>query len=117
MSRTKGGIVTRRRHKKIIQSVKGQYGSRGRLFRRSNEAMMKSLRYAYVDRRKRRRDMRRLWIVRINAAARIHGMSYSKFMHALNRANITLDRKVLADIAVRDPETFGKIAEAAQSTM
>lgn len=117
MSRTKGGIVTRRRHKKIIQSVKGQYGSRGRLFRRSNEAMMKSLRYAYVDRRKRRRDMRRLWIVRINAAARIHGMSYSKFMHALNRANITLDRKVLADIAVRDPETFGKIAEVAQSTM
>jgi large subunit ribosomal protein L20 len=117
MSRTKGGIVTRRRHKKIIQSVKGQYGSRGRLFRRSNEAMMKSLRYAYVDRRKRRRDMRKLWIVRINAAARIHGMSYSRFMHALGKANIMLDRKVLADIAVRDPQTFGKIAEAARSAM
>jgi large subunit ribosomal protein L20 len=115
MARTKGGIVSRRRHKKIIKMVKGQYGSRGRLFRRSNEAMMKSLWYAYRDRRNRRRDLRRLWIMRINAAARLNGTTYSRFIHALKQANIDLDRKILADIAVRDPETFGKIVETAQA--
>jgi large subunit ribosomal protein L20 len=115
MARTKGGIVTRRRHKKIIKMVKGQYGSRGRLFRRSNEAMMKSLWYAYRDRRNRRRDLRRLWIMRINAAARLNGTTYSRFIHALKQANIDLDRKILADIAVRDPETFGKIVETAHA--
>src|SRR5262245_28262410 len=114
MSRTKGGIVTRRRHKKILNLTKGQYGTRHRLFRRANEAMLPSLWYAYRDRRKRRRDMRRLWITRINAAARLHGLSYSKFMHGLTVAKIGLDRKILADIAVRDPETFRKIAEVAR---
>lgn len=116
MTRVKGGIVTRRRHKKIINMVKGQYGSRGRLFARSNEAMLHSLWYSYVSRRKRRRDMRRLWITRINAAARLNGMSYSVFMHALKQANIELDRKVLADIAVYDPDGFRKIAETARAS-
>ncbi len=112
--RVKGGIVTRRRHKKIINLVKGQYGSRGRLFRRSNEAMLKSLWYAYRDRRTRRRDLRRLWIIRINAAARQNGLSYSRLMHALKQAQIELDRKVLAHIAVHDPTGFSAIVEAAR---
>ena len=117
MTRVKGGVVTRRRHKKIIKMVKGQYGTRGRLFRRSNEAMLKSLWYAYRDRRARRRDLRRLWITRINAAARLNGMSYSRLIYALKQANIELDRKVLADIAVRDPETFSRIVETARSAV
>ena len=95
--RVKSGKVTRRRHKKIINMVKGQWGSRGRLFRRSNEAMMKSYWYAYRDRRQRRRDLRRLWITRINAGSRANGLSYSKFIHGLKLANVDLDRKVMAD--------------------
>lgn len=111
--RVKGGTVTRRRHKKIIKMTKGQYGTRGRLFRRSNEAMLKSLWYAYRDRRSRRRDLRRLWITRINAAARMNGMTYSRFIYAMKQAEIELDRKVLAHIAVHDPEGFTAIVEAA----
>jgi len=110
MARTKGGYVTRRWHKKVFERTKGQYGTRGRTFRRSNEAMIKSLWYSYRDRKARRRDMRRLWIVRINAAAHINNMSYSKLISGLKRANVELDRKVLADIAVRDAESFTKIA-------
>jgi large subunit ribosomal protein L20 len=109
MSRTKGGTVTRRRHKKILKMTKGQWGSKHRLFRRANEAMMKSEWYAYRDRRNRRRDLRRLWIARINAAARLNGMSYSRLMHGLKQANVELDRKVLADIAVRDGGTFASL--------
>ncbi len=115
MTRTKGGIVTRRRHKKIIKMVKGQYGTRGRLFRRSNEAMMKSLWYAYRDRRSRRRDLRRLWIVRINAAARQNGLTYGRLINGLKRSNVELDRKSLAAIAVRDPLAFSQIADIAKS--
>lgn len=114
MSRVKGGYVTRRRHKKILKMTKGQWGTKHRLFRRANEAMMKSQWYAYRDRRQRRRDLRRLWIARINAAARINGLSYSRFIHGLKLANVELDRKVLADIAVRDAGTFAKIVELAQ---
>lgn len=117
MPRAKGGTVTRRRHKKIIKLTSGQYGTRSKLFRRANEAMMKSLWYAYRDRRRRRRDLRRLWITRINAAARQHGMSYSRFIHGLKQANIELDRKSLADIAVRDAGTFGQIVEEAQKAI
>lgn len=117
MTRVKGGIVTRRRHKKIVKMAKGQYGTRGRLFRRSNEAMLKSLWYAYRDRRRRRRDLRRLWIIRINAAARMNDMSYSRFIHALKQANIELDRKMLAHIAVHDPEAFGAVMEAAKAAV
>ena len=93
MTRVKGGVVTRRRHKKIIKMTKGQYGTRGRLFRRSSEAMLKSLWYAYRDRRQRRRDMRRLWITRINAAARQHDITYSRLIHALKAAKKMLHIK------------------------
>jgi large subunit ribosomal protein L20 len=117
MTRVKGGTVTRRRHKKVLNLTKGQYGTRGRLYRRSNEAMLKSLWYAYRDRRTRRRDLRRLWIVRINAAARLNGISYSRLIHALKQANIELDRKSLADIAVRDPEAFTLIVDAAKAAV
>lgn len=114
MSRTKTGFVRRRHHNKIRKLVKGQWGSRGRLWKRSNEAMLKSLWYSYRDRRARSRDLRRLWVVRINAAARLNGLSYSRLIHGLKLANVDLDRKILADIAVRDPETFRKIAAIAQ---
>lgn len=109
MSRTKTGFVRRRWHKKLIKKVKGQWGTRGSLHRRSNEALIKSLWYAYRDRRARKRDMRRLWIIRINAAARLNGLSYSKLMYGLKQANVIIDRKMLADVAVRDPQTFTKI--------
>ena len=115
--RVKGGSVTRRRHKKIINMVKGQWGTRGRLFRRSNEAMMKSYWYAYRDRRTRRREMRRLWIARINAASRQHDMNYSTFIHGLKQADVELDRKVLADIAVRDPNAFATIVDVAKEAL
>lgn len=110
MPRAKTGVVRRRKHNKIRKMVKGQFGSRGRLFRRSNEAMMKSLWYNYRDRKQRARQMRRLWIIRINAGARLNGLSYSRFIYGLKQANVELDRKTLADLAVRDPETFRKVA-------
>lgn len=114
MPRAKTGVVRRRRHNKIRKMVKGQWGSRGRLFRRSNEAMLKSLWYSYRDRRARVRQMRRLWIIRINAGAHLHGLSYSRFIYGLKQANVMLDRKSLADIAVRDAETFTKLAALSQ---
>lgn len=115
--RVKGGTVTRRRHKKIIKMTKGQWGTRSKLFRRANEAMMKSYWYAYRDRRVRRREMRRLWIARINAAARQNDLSYSRFIHGLKMANVALDRKVLADIAVRDAEAFAQIVDVAKGAL
>ncbi len=115
--RVKGGTVTRRRHKKIIKSVKGQFGTRGRLFRRSNEAFMKSNWYAYRDRKNRRRDLRRLWITRINAASRINDLPYSKFIHGLKLADVSLDRKVMADIAVRDANAFAQLVNVAKNAL
>jgi large subunit ribosomal protein L20 len=112
MSRVKGGIVTRRRHKKILKITKGQWDTKHKLFKRANEAFMKSMWYSYRDRRDRRRDLRRLWITRINAAARISGMSYSRLIDALKKNSIDLDRKVLADIAVRDAGTFAALVSA-----
>lgn len=114
MARTRTGVVRRRRHNKIRKMVKGQWGSRGRLFKRSNEAMLKSLFYSYRDRRARSRQLRRLWIIRINAAARLNGLSYSRLIYGLKKAGVELDRKILADIAVRDAETFTKIAALSQ---
>lgn len=114
MARTKTGVVRRRRHNKIRALVKGQFGSRGRLWKRSNEAFLKSYFYSYRDRRQRARRMRELWIIRINAAARLNGLSYSRLIFGLKQAGIELDRKILADIAVRDAETFTKIAALAQ---
>ena len=113
--RVKGGSRTRYRHKKIIRQTKGYYGTRHRLFRRANEAWMKAQVYAYRDRRQRRRDFRRLWITRINAAARQNGLSYNRFIYGLKQAGVALDRKVLADIAVRDAETFTELVEVAKS--
>ncbi len=115
--RVKGGVVTRRRHKKILNMTKGQWGTRSKLFRRANEAMMKSQWYAYRDRRQRRRDFRQLWIARINAGARANGLSYSRFIYGLKQANVTLDRKVLADIAVRDEAAFAALVETAKQAM
>ena len=115
MARVKGGPKGHLRHKKVLKMNKGYFGSRHRLFRRANEAMLKSLWYSYVDRRQRRRDLRKLWIVRINAAARINGITYSQFVHGLRVANITLNRKMLADIAVRDPQTFAAVVAAAKA--
>ena len=115
--RVKGGFTTQRRHKKILKMTKGQWGTKHRLFRRANEAMMKSYWYAYRDRRQRRRDFRRLWIARINAAARLNGMSYSRLVHGLKLANVQLDRKVLADIAVRDAGAFTEIVNIAKAAL
>jgi len=117
MTRVKGGPQTRRRHKKVLAFTKGQRGTKHRLFRRANEAMMKSLTYAYRDRRNRKRDFRRLWITRINAAARQHGLSYSRFMHGLDSAGVAIDRKMLADLAVKDPAAFAELAETAKAAL
>jgi large subunit ribosomal protein L20 len=111
--RVKTGTVTRRRHKKIIRQTKGFFGTRHKLFRRANEAWMKSMAYAYRDRRTKKRDMRRLWVIRINAAARLNGTTYSRLINDLKNANITIDRKMLADLAVNNPEAFTKVVETA----
>ena len=115
--RVKGGYTTQRRHKKVISMTKGQWGTRSKLFRRANESMMKSYWYAYRDRRVRRREYRRLWITRINAGSRQHGLSYSKLIHGLKKAEVQLDRKVLADIAVRDEATFAAIVDVAKQAL
>jgi large subunit ribosomal protein L20 len=115
MPRAKGGVVLRRRHNKVLKITKGQRMSRHLLWHRANEAMLKSLFYASRDRRQRKRDFRGLWITRINAAARQNGITYSRFMHALKQADIRLDRKILADLAVRDPQAFSRVVEVARS--
>jgi large subunit ribosomal protein L20 len=111
--RVKGGTITRRRHKKVIKLTKGMYGSRSTLYRRANEAMLKSLWYAYRDRRTRKRDLRRLWIARINAAARLNGTTYSRLIYDLKKSGIGLNRKILADLAVRDPKAFSEVVKTA----
>ena len=115
MARVKAGPYRRQHHKKVLKITKGQYGTRHRLFRRANEAMLKSLWYATRDRRARKRDMRRLWNVRINAAARLNGTTYSRLISAMHKANITINRKMLADLAVRDPQAFAAVVAQAQS--
>lgn len=117
MSRTKTGFVRRRWHNKVRKMVRGQFGSRGTLWKRSNEAMMKSLFYSYRDRKQRARRLRELWIVRINAASRLNGLSYSKLIFGLKAAGVELDRKVLADIAVHDAKGFAALAEKAKSAL
>ncbi len=109
MARVKTGFTRRRRHKKVLKLTKGQFGTRSRLYRRANEARLKSLWYAYRDRRNRKRDLRRLWIARINAASRLNGLSYSRLIHGMKEANITINRKMLADLAVRDPQAFAAV--------
>jgi len=111
--RVKAGTVTRRRHKKIVKQTAGFFGTRRKLFRRANEAWMKSMAYAYRDRRNRKRDMRRLWIIRINAAARTNGVSYSRLVSDLREANIAIDRKMLAELAVNNPAAFAAVVKTA----
>jgi large subunit ribosomal protein L20 len=117
LPRVKRGVPAHARHKKILNITKGQRGTKSKLFRRANEAMLKSLWYATRDRRDRKRDFRRLWIARINAAARLSGMPYNQFMHGLQQAGVELDRKVLADMAVRDAAAFAKLAELAKAQL
>ena len=116
MARVKGGYVTRRRRKKLIKLNEGYYGSRHRLWKKSHEAWMHAGQYAFRDRRNRKRDLRRLWIARINAGARANGTSYNKLMFGLKKANISLDRKMLADLAVRDGAAFAKLVQAAKGS-
>ncbi|MCC0178672.1 50S ribosomal protein L20 [Waterburya agarophytonicola K14] len=115
MSRVKRGNVARKRRKKILKLAKGFRGSHSKLFRTANQQVMKALRNAYRDRRKRKRDFRRLWITRINAAARMNGMSYSKLTHQLKKADVGLNRKMLAQLAMVDPAAFTKVVEVAES--
>jgi large subunit ribosomal protein L20 len=117
MSRVKRGVTARARHKKIIALASGHKGQRHRLFRRANESVLHALDYSTRDRYDRKGQFRRLWITRINAAVRSHGLSYSQFIHGLNKAGITLDRKVMADLAVRDQAAFGALAAQAKAAL
>ena len=117
MARIKGAMRKRARHKKILKLAKGYFGGKSKLFRIANQAVMKSLVYAYNDRKKKKRNFRQLWIARINAAARINGLSYSKFMNGLKKSGVDLNRKVLADMAVNDAPAFATLASKAKSVL
>ncbi|MBE7019525.1 MAG: 50S ribosomal protein L20 [Ruminococcaceae bacterium] len=117
MARIKGAVVTRRRHKKILKLAKGYRGAKSRLFRTANEAVMKSLVYAYIGRKQKKREFRQLWIARINAAARMNGISYSRLMNGLKKANIEINRKMLSEIAIADPAGFTALVEKAKAAL
>ncbi|ECR2034565.1 50S ribosomal protein L20 [Campylobacter coli] len=117
MARVKTGVVRRRRHKKVLKLARGFYSGRRKHFRKAKEQLERSLVYAYRDRRRKKRDFCRLWIVRINAACRLNDLSYSKFINGLKKAGIELDRKILADLAMNDAAAFAKIAEAAKKAL
>lgn len=117
MPRARSGVVTRKRHKKILKLAKGYRGSRSKLYRVANQAVMKALVYSYRDRRQRKRDFRKLWIARINAAARNNGLTYSRFINGLRQAGVDINRKMLADIAVNDREAFSRLVEMAKSKL
>lgn len=117
MARVKGGVVSRKRRKKVLKLAKGYYGSKHTLFKTAKEQVMKSYNYAYRDRRQKKRDFRKLWIARINAAARMNGLSYSKMMHGLKLAEIDINRKMLADLAVNDAVAFTALAEQSKKAL
>jgi len=117
MARVKSGVTAKAKHKKILGKAKGYYGARSKLFKTAKQAVIKAGQYAYRDRRQRKRQFRALWIARINAASRLHGLSYSRLINGLNKAEIIVDRKVLADIAVHDPAAFESIANQAKSAL
>ena len=117
MARVKRGVTAHARHKKILNAAKGYYGARSRVYRVAVQAVTKAGQYAYRDRRQKKRQFRQLWIVRINAAARVHGLSYSKFVCGLKKASIELDRKILANIAVNDKPTFAVLVEKAKAAL
>jgi large subunit ribosomal protein L20 len=114
MARVKRGVTSHKRHKRLLNAAEGRSGTNRKLVKRAHEAQLHALAYATRDRKQRKRDMRQLWIIRINAAARLNGLSYNAFIAGLKKANVDLDRKTLADIAVRDATTFGRIAEVAR---
>jgi len=115
LPRVKRGVTTHRRHKKVLALTKGQRATRHSLYRRAHEAMLKSLSYAYAHRRERKGDMRRLWITRINAASRAHGLSYGRFMDGLRKSGVEINRKILADMAVKEPEDFAHLVTIAKN--
>jgi len=117
MARVKRGVIAKAKHKKVLNKAKGYYGARSKLFKTAKQAVIKAGQYAYRDRRQRKRQFRALWITRINAAARLHDLSYSRLINGMNRAEMEIDRKVLADIAVHDPEAFGAIAAQAKAAL
>ncbi|MBQ1505025.1 MAG: 50S ribosomal protein L20 [Oscillospiraceae bacterium] len=117
MARVKGAMMTRKRRKKILKLAKGYYGSKHKLFKTANEQVMKSLKYAYIGRKQRKRDFRRLWIARISAQAKVNGLNYSRFMYGLKKAGVEMNRKMLAELAVSDKETFAKLAEQAKAAI
>ncbi|HWO75524.1 MAG TPA: 50S ribosomal protein L20 [Bacillus sp. (in: firmicutes)] len=117
MPRVKGGTVTRKRRKKVIKLAKGYFGSKHTLYKVANQQVMKSYNYAYRDRRQKKRDFRKLWIARINAAARLNGLSYSRLMHGLKLSGIEVNRKMLADLAVSDEKAFTELANAAKAQL
>lgn len=117
MPRVKGGPYTRRRHRKLIRLAKGYWGARHRWFRMANQSLLKAWSHAYRHRRLAKRQFRRLWIIRINAAARLHGLPYGRFMQGLKLSGIVIDRKMLADLAVQDPEAFARLAEEARQAL
>ena len=117
MARVKRGVPAKARHKKVLKQAKGYYGARRKVYRVAKQAVIKAGQYSYRDRRTRKREFRRLWIVRINAASRQFGLSYSRFMDGLNKAGIEVDRKVLADLAVHDMAAFGALAEKAKANL
>ena len=114
MARVKRGVNAKKRHKNILKQAKGYFGAKSKLFRTANQAVMKSLNYAYIGRKQRKRDFRKLWITRINAAARLNGMSYSKFISGLKKANVNINRKMLSEMAINDPAGFAKLVEIAK---
>ena len=116
MARVKRAVNAKKRHKKVLKQAKGYFGAKSKLFRTANQAVMKSLNYAYIGRKQRKRDFRKLWIARINAATRLNGMSYSKFINGLKKANIDINRKMLAEMAIHDAEGFSKLVEIAKGT-
>ena len=117
MPRVKGGVVSRKRRKKVLKLAKGYFGSKHTLYRTANEQVMRSMRYAYRDRKQRKRDFRKLWITRINAQARIEGISYSQLMNGLHKANIEINRKVLAELAINDQKAFKSLVEEAKKAL
>ncbi len=117
MARVKRGVTARAKHKKVLKEAKGYYGARSRVYRVAKQAVIKAAQYAYRDRRQRKRQFRALWIARINAGARQHGLSYSRFMNGLSKSGIELDRKILADMAVNDPAGFENLAKQASSAL
>ena len=117
MARIKGALMTRKRRKKVLKLAKGYFGGKSKLFKTAKEAVMKSGQYAYIGRRQRKRDFRRLWIARINAAAKINGMNYSTFMNGLKKAGIALNRKMLAELAVSDAAAFTALTEQAKAAL